>query len=91
MKLKKSPAGLFLTILYYLLAGAVAFCLMMLIMMTAGVVAGFVAALALGIAVGVIGGKLEFSVHKNILHKKSYKGKKTEETCRVIEGFRGII
>jgi len=83
MKLKKSPAGKVLIILYYLLFLTADVFLMFFIMnITSSILAGLGVSLALGIGIGVLGGELEFREHQRMQHKEY---KRTEEPDNVVD------
>ena len=89
MKLRKSGAGLFLIILYYVVFGAVVFILMMLIMIAVNIWVGLAAGLVMGVILGITGGELEFREHRKMLRKNFTLEKKPEEENKVIV-FPGI-
>ena len=78
MKLKKSGAGLFLIILFYVVFGIVIFILMMLIMIAVNIWVGLAAGLVMGVILGIAGGELEFREHRKML-RKNYDAKKKLE------------
>jgi len=85
MKLKKSPAGKALIILYYAFSLAVDVLLMVFIMLITGSFwAGLGVSFVLGIGIGVLGGELEFREHRKEKHGKSFSERRKEEPKNVI-------
>jgi hypothetical protein len=85
MKLSKSPAGMVLLILYYVVFLLADVCFMMFVILKTGsFLAGLGVCLALSVGIGILGGELEYQMHRRELYKKYFSWQKAEEPKKII-------
>ena len=89
MKLRKSPKGKILIILFYVISGTAAFILMVLIMSKAGILIGLGVVFVIGVGIGIGGGELEFREHRNMQCKKRLRKMEEDKLNKIITFPKG--
>ena len=89
MKLRKSPAGKILIILFYVISWTAAFILMVLIMNKAGILIGLGVVFVMGVGIGIGGGELEFREHRNTLRKNRARKMEKDKPNKIVTFPKG--